>query len=442
MRLIESSNDYRSSSMSIDDLLKAIDIYFGLPDPFQAENQNLQGFLIRFGASQFDYARETRHLLPRTLIIYEELWDKVVGANRVDIVSAIKSFSNLSLRNLLLLSFAFSGAAKNGLFYLHEVEKISPSIREYFALDKQGGFVNWISSKYTNFRALSRADDLPSAEYEKFRFNPLQLKPVIIPDRNPRLSSSQAYITPIPSLIHERATRGLYFALTEHFKDGNSNLFRDSFGPVFQEYVGLLFRKAVGEKNVQAEWRYGSKGFWKDTPDWFIIQNGTAVLVEVKQSGLYLNAKKWGELVQIQQDIRRNIGAGINQMWKFENDIKQGLCATPDWLSDIQITERLIVTYDRSYFLNSILKDEVLQLYPAIPKTYYCHIISVEELEYFLGIVGTNIIDALRKKRLDPEGSSMDFRDYYARKYSKDKITNSYLKSIYDNFFAELGFSS
>jgi hypothetical protein len=76
MRLIESSDDDRSKDMTVDDLLKAIDMYLGLPDPFQEDSDNLQGFLIRFGASQLDYAREARHLLPRTLIIYENLWTK------------------------------------------------------------------------------------------------------------------------------------------------------------------------------------------------------------------------------------------------------------------------------------------------------------------------------------------------------------------------------
>ena len=70
MRLIESSNDdSHSKDMTVDDLLKAIDMYFGLPDPFQEDSDNLQGFLIRFGSSQLDYDREARHLLPRTLII-------------------------------------------------------------------------------------------------------------------------------------------------------------------------------------------------------------------------------------------------------------------------------------------------------------------------------------------------------------------------------------
>jgi hypothetical protein len=282
----------------------------------------------------------------------------------------------------------------------------------------------------------------PTIDYEKFRFNPLWLKPAIIPDSNPKPDSSQVYITPIPALIYRRVTTGLYFTLSDYFKENNKKPFRKTFGEVFQEYVGLLLQKAVGESNVQQEWRYGSKKYPKDTPDWFVIQNGTAVLIEVKQSGLYLNAKKWGQLGEIKKDLTRNIRAGVDQMWEFENDIRNGLYTVPDWLNGIEITERLVVTYDRPYLVNSFLRDEIRQLYPTIPESFHWHSISVEELEYFLGIASINLIDALKEKRLDTEGDRMDFRDYYSRKSSQENCRNPYLDSVYDSFFGDLGLLS
>lgn len=439
MRLIENSNDYRSRNMSINDLLTVIDMFFGLPDPFQEDRENPQGCLIRFGSAQFDYDREAYHLLPRTLIIYGDLWNTVAASNQIDIADAIKSLCGLNLQEILVLSLAFSERAKNGFFRLYEeIDKYPNSIKKYFCINKQQAFANWISCSYSDFRSLSRAELPPATEYEKFRFNPLCLKPVIIPDRNINPGFSQVYITPIPSLIYERVTRGLYFSLSDYFRSGTSNPFRGAFGSVFQEYVGLLLKKTFGEANVQKEWRYGSKQHSKDTPDWFVIQNGIAVLIEVKQSGLYLNAKKWGDLQDIQQNLKLSIGGGVDQIWKFENDVESGLCTVPDWFKGIKITERLVVTYDRPYFLNSILRDEIRQLYPSISETYHWHTIAVEELEYFLGIVSTNFIEALAEKRLDAEGDRMDFRDYYSRKCSKDDCRNPYLDSMYNKFFSDL----
>jgi hypothetical protein len=443
MRLIESSNDYHSKDMTLEDLLKAIDMYLGLPEPFQEDSDNLQGFLIRFGASQFDYDREARHLIPRTLLIYEKLWTKSGNCNQVDITDAIKSFSGLNLREILVLSFLFVTRATNGFFRLIEdIDQYPDTLKYYLDINKQKAFANWISCKYSDFRYFSKLEMPSDMDYEKFRFNPLWRKPAIVPDRNPQPGYSQVYITPIPTLIYRRVTTGLYFTLSEYFKENNKKPFRETFGEVFQEYVGLLLKKAVGELNVHEEWRYEVKKDPKDTPDWFVIQNGTALLIEVKQSGFYLPAKTWGQLRDIKKDLKRNIGAGVHQMWKFEEDRRNGLCTVPDWLDGIEITERLVVTYDRSYFVNFSLRDEIRQLYPSIPESFHWHSISVEELEYFLGIPSINLMDALKEKRLDTEGDRMDFRDYYSRKYSQENCRNPYLDSVYESFFHDLGLLS
>jgi hypothetical protein len=418
-------------------------MYLGLPEPFLEDSDNLQGFLIRFGASQFDYAREARHLIPRTLLIYEKLWTKSGNCNQVDITDAIKSFSGLNLREILVLSFVFVSRATDGFFRLIEdIDQYPDTLKPYLDINKQEAFANWISCKYNDFRCLSKSDTLPDMDYEKFRFNPLLKKPAIIPDRKPNSYLSQVYITPIPALISRRVTTGLYFTLSEYFLYNKEKDFRKTFGKVFQEYVGLLLKKAVGELNVHEEWRYEVKKDPKDTPDWFVIQNGTALLIEVKQSGLYLPAKTWGQLSDIKKDLKRNIGAGVHQMWKFEEDRRKGLCTVPDWLDGIEITERLVVTYDRSYFVNYSLRDEIRQLYPCIPESFHWHSISVEELEYFLGIPSINLMDALKEKRLDTEGDRMDFRDYYSRKYSQENCRNPYLDSVYESFFHDLGLLS
>ena len=400
-RLIENSNDYRSRDMTQNDLLTAIDMYFGLPDPLEINSENVQGCLIRFGSHQFDYDREGRHLLPRTLIIYRSLWTTV--APQVDINSAIRNFSGLTLERILLLSAAFFGKSQNGFFSLYEnIDNCPEVLKSCFDIDQQKAFVGWISCDYKKFRELSKKEILPAIEYEKFRFNPLHTNPIIIPDRNPRPTFPQVYITPIPSLIFEKVTRGLYFSLSDYFRKDNDNSFRNAFGLVFQEYIGLLLKKTFGEDNVKHEWKYGSKKEPKDTPDWIVIQNGNAVLIEVKESGLYLPAKQWGELEEIQKNLKRNIGNGVKQMWDFEHNVESGLCKVPDWFNAIKITERLVITYDRSYFLNWILKDEIRLLYPSISNEYHWHTIAVEELEYFLGIVGTGLIDScyVEEKRM------------------------------------------
>jgi hypothetical protein len=79
MLLVKNSNDHRGKEMQIDDLLKAIDMYFGLPDPLlEHERNNIDEYFIRYGAFEFDYnAKISRHLISRSLIIFKHLWAEV-----------------------------------------------------------------------------------------------------------------------------------------------------------------------------------------------------------------------------------------------------------------------------------------------------------------------------------------------------------------------------
>lgn len=442
MRLIEESNDSPSSRMTEDDLLEAIDMFYGLPYPWEKDDENLLGLFTRMGASQLDHNREMRHLFPRTLIMYEDfkdLWNK----HEVDIEAAIQSFSSLNLREILALGLFFSTGGcgvSQGFFRLRKNIDIYPdALKQYLDWNKQQTFANWISCTYKEFRSQLEKDVPPSVDYERFRFNPLLLKPAIIPDCNPQPGCSQVYITPIPTLIYRKVTRGLYFSLADHFRNQKSNPFRTAFGYVFQEYVGLLLKKTMGDANVKSEWRQGPKKCPIDTPDWFVIKNGVAVVIEVKQSGLYLEAKKWGKIDKIQKDIPKTIGKGVEQLWKFEQYVNDNSSQVPDWFNDIKIVERLVVTYDLTYFSNSILRGAVRNLYPSIPKNYHWHTIAVEQLEYFLGMAGTNFIEALTEKRLNTDWNSMDFREYWSKRYSSEDCNNPFLNSVYDHYFSELG---
>ncbi|MFQ4135982.1 hypothetical protein PGN35_006635 [Nodosilinea sp. PGN35] len=442
MLLIENSNDYRSKDMSVDDLLVAIDMFFGLSDPFEEDPENSKGFLVRLGLSQFDYDREVRNLLPRTLILYDRLWNSSASKCKADVSAAIQEISGLKLSEILVLGLTFSGFANKGFFHLHEgINEKREFFQDCFSIEKQKIFFNWISCTYDEFRSLSRSEAPPKASYDKYRFNPLFLKPAITPDRNVKPGFPQVYLTPIPSLIYEKVTRNLYFSLAKHFADPKGNLFRSSFGFVFEEYVGLLLKQFFGEHNVKPEWRYGSKRYPKDTLDWFVVYNGSAILVEVKQSGLYLDAKKWGRAEDVQKSLMRSIGSGVNQMWEFECDVSNDSSITPEEIEEIKIAERLVVTYDRSYFLNSILRDEIKKIYPSISDSYHWHAIAIEELEYFLGIVGKELIVSLTEKRLDANFNDMEFKDYFSRKYPGRIWVNPYLDTIYSDFLGELGFS-
>lgn len=301
-------------------------------------------------------------------------------------------------------------------------------------------FVCWAACGYSEFREMARLTKIPSQFHEKFRFNPLVKKPLIIPDRNPKTGLPKVYIVPIHRLLFERVTRGLYFELSELFReDDKQNAFRTSFGYVFQEYVGNLLENCVRNSTVLPEWKYAKSQ--KDTSDWIVLQNECAIFVEVKQSGLYLNAKSWADVDDVKRDLTQTIAHGVKQIFFFEKDITSGKYPELSQLPHSLEIERLIVTHDRSYYVNSILRDMVKKILIEqnciLPEDYHWHVISVEELEYALGIHGADLFDFMKTKRLNSSSDMMDFRDYLARTRPESDFSNSYLDKIGNDFFSE-----
>src|SRR2546423_10329041 len=158
MRLIESSNDHRRETMTLGDLLKAMDMYWGLPDPIEVE-QNTASCLLRFGSNQFDYQRRMHNLLPRTLAIYRDIWPTVPDAG--DITGALKDITGLTVEEVLMMCFAYTSRARaqQGFFrtYAEHVVR-GDGGEEVFTQEKQKRFLDWISCDYRTFRQMSKAE--------------------------------------------------------------------------------------------------------------------------------------------------------------------------------------------------------------------------------------------------------------------------------------------
>src|SRR5690349_5694012 len=97
--------------------------------------------LLRFGSSQLDYQRRLENLLPRSLCLYRDLWEKVSGT--VSIESVVHTISGLGIEEIFSFAFAFTGQSRGGYFRLYtEVDSNDPEIISIFNSTKQRAFVD------------------------------------------------------------------------------------------------------------------------------------------------------------------------------------------------------------------------------------------------------------------------------------------------------------
>lgn len=271
-----------------------------------------------------------------------------------------------NVEEIMILLFLFMGGAEKGFFHFANFKSSCPiELESYISLDKQTKFVEWITCSYKDFRENYDSHPPIASEYGKSRFNPLIKTPALRTDRNLTQGNHEVFLIPIPRLLNLRITRGLYFDFSDLFNHKNrDNIFRSSFGYVFQEYVGLLLQKSLTDKEIKPEFKYILNKESKDSPDWFIIEGKRAIIIEVKQSCLYLDAKSWGSIEIIKRNLKRTIGVAVNQFWKFDQALgKDSFNKELNDFKKIDNFEHLIVTYDSAYFSNSILREQIKQKY-------------------------------------------------------------------------------
>ncbi|SDL30367.1 hypothetical protein SAMN05660337_2574 [Maridesulfovibrio ferrireducens] len=421
MVLIKHCNDHRTKSLDDNGLLNVVQSYLSLKDPLLEDGDGV-AYLLRYGAVCWDYARPTVYAIPRTYLLYSKLWGKCNKVT-IDLKNDIKEITGLKLEDLLYMACEFHTRSKNG-----HVLKYKDSNVSLFDDENQNLFFKFVSCDYETFR--NECKEI-RAGYEKYSFNPLLKFPLIISQKRPYELDVKPYLVPVPDLLLYRVTNGLFFDLAERYRGKKKeNPFRTSFGYVFQDYVGELLKRTVPEHQVLPEFKYDKTN---DSPDWLLLDGDKLVVIEVKHPILYLNAKQFGEYATVKKDLKQTIGKAAIQLYKFEEAIKSSTDIKLSRFKQCKI-QRLIVTYDSGYFLNSFIKDcseEILKdNLGFVPDNFDFQAISIDDFEYLIGGYGKNLFSFLKNKVITKEHREMDFREYIYCQNNFDQCRNEFLENL------------
>ncbi|MFC1538976.1 hypothetical protein ACFL6H_06095 [Candidatus Latescibacterota bacterium] len=116
-----------------------------------------------------------------------------------------------------------------------------------------------------------------------YTYNPLISHPLI----KVKYRHQDALISPMPTLLFRRFTQGLYYEIC------NESNFGKPFGESFQNYVGEVLEKVFVNHNyeIYPEREYYIGKERKDSIDWIVCNDDSALFIEVKAKKLRLEAK-------------------------------------------------------------------------------------------------------------------------------------------------------
>lgn len=447
---IEASNDHRRAACRLDDayVSKLFDLAFRVPGPpAQSSAGFATEFMLRAGEDQFVYQGELRHQLPRIWLILSELWPNIPEATS-QVPTPLEDFkqvTGLALEEAVVLGFSFAGSATDGVVEpfaaVSPSSTVSPRLAAATAHGKRDAFIRWASADYDTLRKAAAEHIAPSEAYVPFRFNPLRIYPIVRPSIEMAGCSPRAVLLPVKRFIFERVTLGAFHVLADYYNTRKGNAFRNAFGHVFQAYVGRLLREALTASTVLPEWKYDRGRDRLDSPDWIVVEGQGAVVIEAKQSALFLSTKQWGDAHALRADLGKSIARAVGQLARFQADVAGGLPGL-EKLKGLAF-ELVVVTFDRVHYANSVVRDEIDSVSAdlGLSTTPHVHIIPVEAFEYLLGACdGASLFDLLGEKRRDAAADRMDVDDWLHGRYpGTSRPENKFLTREYAAFWRHLG---
>lgn len=193
-------------------------------------------------------------------------------------------------------------------------------------------------------------------------------------------------MAPLPPLVLQRASSGLYFDVI----DGGGSV-REDIGRRFESYCHRYLQAMLEGANVAPESRYGSRGRSFDSPDILVSRDGAVrMVVECKARRMSIEARFSGDPVGDAVQAYTEIAKGVFQVWRFFSHARRGLYdppVAPDCLG-------MVLTADPWLVMGQKLNPEVMAIAHRIADEKDSQILAedrrrvpvvlIDDLEYLL----------------------------------------------------------
>lgn len=382
--------------------------------------------LTKISYRQFIFQQKNFNNFARNYYIYSNLWSRVPSAKCIDVLSEIEDEIGIPYDWAILFTYALAGN-KSGHFWIYDkktIEDVNKKTGLSLTVEAHKKFVKWCSGSYNDI--LKHKSELP----------PFVQYPLVETKIMPLANKGEVFMIISQQFLHDKLTTGLYFHLMDRFRKGKKgNRFKELFGHVFQEYVGELLRFYFHSWDVISEIKYKKrKGNVQDSADWFVKKDNKLVIIEVKQSSIFLKSKQNPSMEVIVSDLKKTIIKAIDQLSVTEIDIKEKKYPELDIFNNIDSFVKLIVINDplfnANFLVKTLLKNKIEDL------TF--QIININDFETILSSQShaESLFDVLYYKSL--ENNEMDFNEYIYKIFPDAQSDIQFLKPTWEGFFEDV----
>ena len=307
---------------------------------------------LRLACSQFPFEASEFTQFSRPILLYHEIPNSLVGKAGIPKFDIHKEFlilNGVSIHEFINIGFAASAFARNNFsFSLNWFEKLRS--QGISLLDDQAisQAVYQLAGDQVKITTLYDKRKNTDRRFRMYDFNPLRTYPLVFPCGFGNLGQN-FMCAPVPGLIDDKMSIGIYYQLFNKFK----NKFSDYFGYVLEEYLKLILNNSItSEKIIDIrDLDLGNYIKKSKSPDYAIIDGSVAIFLECKAIKFKLPAQTISSEETINDSLEQVI-KGLIQIDTFIKACKAGE-SNLDEFHECSTFMPVLVTLEEMYLINS-----------------------------------------------------------------------------------------
>jgi len=380
-----------------------------LEDPVSQVDDNYYGsnvipLLLRHLGNQLPFNYSIFGQYGRSIILYHELPQYLLQRSDVpifDINAAFQKLMHVPLIDYIVVGFVAFTAARGDLAfsggYFQKARNQGVSLPDDYMITF---IMDQLAADQWKLRTIYEKYKQTDWRYSAYDFNPLFVHPIIRPwpKREDTTLDDDRFIAPIPNLIVSKLSEGIYRHMFNQYK----NDFATYFGYLFEGYIGivlshsLITSKRLSGYEIRQRYKVGK------IPDWVVIDNNAAVLIECKAIGLPRKAFATADKDAIDQGLATVVD-GLVQLYEF-NKACQSRSKGLESLHKCSKYYNIVVTHEPLYianssFLTDVIEQKFIERVPDADPTFSWLILFIDELERLQPhlAAGISIIDIIER---------------------------------------------
>jgi len=248
-------------------------------------------------------------------------------------------------------------------------------------------------------------------------------------------TDQDAFLMLTKNCLYQKVAHYLYFDFIERYRgERGSNTFKTTYGQAFQEYVGELLKAHFRSWDVIPELTYTKAKNSVSTVDWIVSSDDKLILLEVKQSSIFLETKQSGSMESFRKDCKMTLDVAFTQLQTTKADIEAHSFDELKFMEKAKRIEMVCIVADSLYFGNMLL--------PMIREGYSeMHVINISDLEDILEVQkkDQSLHYLLSKKRKRQRLQEMDFNEFIISVVKgRAHRSSQFLRDIFDEYFTGL----